>query len=156
MKVFIFALCVLSFTLSGYAQSISSIELVNNAKAYDGKTVTYAGEAIGDIMRRTGGAWLNISDGSSAIGVWATEDLIREIIHSGSFKSTGDWVEVTGVFQRACNQHGGDLDIHAQAIRRISSGKLRIERLNTGKRNHIFILSGILCLILILRQLKRK
>ena len=30
-----------------YAQPVSSIELINNAKLYDGKTVTYEGEVIG-------------------------------------------------------------------------------------------------------------
>ena len=148
-----FSLLVSNFC---FAQPVSSTELINNAKNYDGKTVAYSGEVIGDIMKRGEYAWVNVSDGQAALGIWLPKDLTRDILYSGSFKFSGDWIEVAGIFQRACPQHGGDLDIHAQALRRISSGKLRIERINTEKRNFIFILSGILCLVLILRQSKQR
>lgn len=139
-----------------YAQSVSSTELINNAKIYDGKTVAYEGEVIGDVMARGEFVWINLNDASNAIGVWIQKGLTREILYSGSYKSRGDWVEVIGKFNRACPEHGGDLDIHAQSIRKISPGKPLKEGLNTGKRNFVFILSGILCLILILSFLKLK
>jgi hypothetical protein len=134
---------------------ISSTELINNAKLYDGKTVVYEGEVIGDVMVRQDYAWVNLSDGTNAIGVWIPKSLTKDILYEGSYKSKGDWLEVTGTFSRSCSQHGGDLDIHAQAIRKTGSGRALAERLNLGKRNIFLVLTVMLCLILILRRLKR-
>ena len=136
------------------AQTVSSSELINNAKVYDGKTITYTGEMIGEVMARGDFAWVNLNDGQNAIGIWMPKGLTQDINYAGSYKAKGDWIEVTGVFQRACVLHGGDLDIHAQAVRKISSGRPSAEFLNIGKRNLFFTLTLILCLILILKQLK--
>ncbi len=129
-----------------YAQQISSTELINNAKEYDGKGVVYVGEAVGDVMMRGDFAWVNINDGENAIGVWLNKELAGEIKFTGSYRSKGDRLEITGVFQRNCTQHGGDTDIHAQGIRKISSGRVVSEKLDTSKRNFVFILLVVLCL----------
>ena len=134
---------------------ISSRELINNAKLYDGKTVVYEGEVIGDVMVRQDYAWVNLNDGLNAIGVWVPKTLIKNISYEGSYKFKGDWLEVTGTFSRSCAYHGGDLDIHAQALRKTGYGRVLTERLNLGKRNLFLVLTVILCLILILKHLKR-
>jgi len=152
--VLLVAFVVLGFTLNCFAQPISSTELINNAKLYDGKTVVYEGEAIGDIMVRGQFAWVNLNDGKNAIGIWLGKDLTTDILYTGSYKAKGDWIEVVGVFNRACAQHGGDLDLHAKSIRKTSPGRQTPERLNLGKRNLVLVLLGILCLVWILRQLK--
>ena len=157
---FKFLVVVFTFTfyflpLVCFAQPISSAELINNAKHYDGQTVVYEGEVIGDVMGRGAYAWINVRDEGGAIGIWLRQDLTKDILHAGSYKSQGDWIEITGVFHRACAQHGGDLDIHAQGIRQISPGRQRLEKMNLSKRNLVFILLGVLCLVLILKQLKR-
>lgn len=152
-----FTLFALHLALSVvFAQSISSAELINNADLYDGKTVTYAGEVIGDIMVRGDYAWINVKDGKTAIGVWVSSALVKDILYTGSYKSIGDGVEINGVFRRACPEHGGDLDIHAQAIRKTGTGRHLKEKLSVDKRNQVFILLGVLCLIWILTFLKRK
>ena len=137
-----------------YAQSISSTDLINNAKEYDGKSVVYTGEVIGDIMVRGDYAWINVNDGESAIGIWLEKGLTQGINYTGSYKSKGDWIEISGVFHRACSEHGGDLDIHAQGIRKINGGKEVLESLNVRKRNLAFALLGALCIVWILRRLK--
>jgi hypothetical protein len=129
-----------------YAQGISSTELINNAREYDGKSVVYTGEVIGDVMVRGDFAWVNLNDGENAIGVWLDKELAKEVKFAGSYQTKGDRLEITGVFQRVCIQHGGDMDIHAQDIRKISPGRLVKEELDKGKRNLTFILLGILCL----------
>ena len=139
-----------------YAQPISSTELINNAKQYDGKIVVYAGEAIGDIMKRGEFAWVNVNDGSNAIGIWVNSAQINDITVIGGYKKIGDAIEVTGVFHRACPEHGGDLDIHAQAVRKIASGRRLQERLNVSEINFAVILLGILGAVWILTLLKRK
>jgi hypothetical protein len=138
-----------------YAQQISSTELINNAKEYDGKSVVYVGEVIGDVMVRGDFAWVNINDGKNAIGVWLNEGLAKEIQFTGSYRAKGDRLEITGVFQRNCIQHGGDMDIHVQSIRKISPGKLIKEELDTGKRNFVFILLVVLCLVFVFVRRQR-
>jgi len=153
---FIMLFGVLCLPPAVWAQPISSTELINNAKQYDGKLVAYEGEAIGDIMVRGEYAWINVHDGKTAIGIWIDKDLTKDIFYAGSYKSKGDWVEIRGVFQRACPQHGGDLDIHAQAIRVIRQGRQTQEKLNLSKSNQAIVLLAILGMIWILTRLKRK
>jgi hypothetical protein len=136
-----------------WGQLISSSELINRAKDYDGKTVTYAGEAVGELMRRGDYAWVNLHDGQNALGIWLKADLASQIIYYTSYKYKGDRIEVTGVFQRACLQHGGDLDIHAASLQRLSSGRRVSQRLNPDKKNQAFILGALLLLVWILRLL---
>ncbi|MBM3245956.1 MAG: DNA-binding protein [Candidatus Omnitrophica bacterium] len=161
LKIFCFYIVLFTFAFLllpyfCYAQTISSSELINNTRQYDGKIVVYEGEVIGDVMARGRQAWLNVHDGNNAIGIWIDKDLTADILYTGSYKSRGDWVEISGIFQRACAQHGGDLDIHAQTIRKISPGRIVQEKLNPGKLRLALILLGILCLILILTLLRRK
>lgn len=137
------------------AAAISSAELINNARKYDASTVNYEGEVIGEVMLRGDYAWVNINDGLNAIGVWMPRELTRNIRYAGSYRAKGDWVSVTGVFNRACPQHGGDLDIHAKELTVISVGRETKERLNLAKGNLALVLFGILCLVLILRLLKK-
>lgn len=153
----LFALLAVHCTLyTCLAQSISSTELINNAKLYDGKTVVYEGEVIGDVMVRGRYAWINVNDGNNALGIWIDKDSTKDITYTGSYKTKGDWTEVTGVFQRACPQHGGDLDIHAQSLRKLMPGRQVTERLNEGKKIFALILLGVLSLAWTLRRLKTK
>jgi hypothetical protein len=160
-KAFTFCFAVLTFAFyvlrfNCMAQSLSSNELINNAKQYDTKIVSFQGEVIGDIMKRGNYAWVNLNDGNSAIGIWMSESLAKQITYAGSFKSKGDIIAVEGVFHRACLEHGGDLDIHAQAIRKISSGAVVVEKSSVGKNNFAIIFLGVLGLIWISNLLKRK
>lgn len=139
-----------------FAQSISSSELINNAKQYDGKTVTYSGEVIGDVMLRGNFAWVNINDGNNALGVWMSAGLAKEINFTGNYKSLGDSLEITGVFHRSCLEHGADLDIHAQSLRKLASGRMVNQRLNSDKRNLSFVLLGALLIIWILTLFRKK
>jgi len=147
---------ILFFPLSSFAGSISSNELIKNAKEYDGKPVVYTGEVIGDVMLRKEHAWANVNDGNNALGVWMSASSAKEINYTGSYKSIGDKIEVKGIFHRACLEHGGDLDIHAESVRKIESGRMISEKIDLGKRNLVFILGGLLVLIWILTLFRRK
>ena len=93
-------------------------------------------------MKRGDFSWVNINDGKDALGVWARNDLLKDLVYTGNYKCKEDWVEVTGVFHRACLEHGGDLDIHADSLRKISSGRNKQERLNTEKVNWFLCYRG--------------
>lgn len=147
------ALCLVLF-ISGYncyAQTTTSLDLLNNTKQYDGKVVHYKGEVIGDIMVRGDYAWLNINDGTIAIGIWAPKTMIQDIHCAGNYHKKGDIVEVSGTFHRSCLEHGGDLDIHAIKIKKITSGSLNIHPIS---RKKVYIGISSLALILLFYALK--
>ena len=143
------------FTSAGkiLAQPVSSDDLISHARDYDGKIVSYEGEIIGDIMKRGAFSWVNINDGKNALGVWAKNDLLKGLVYTGSYRCQGDLVEATGIFHRSCLEHGGDLDIHASSLRKVSSGRNKSEKINTEKLKMVFMLLGVSCLVLILSQL---
>jgi hypothetical protein len=158
MKVGSISFVMVFFLLSinCWAQPVSSKELINNAKNYDGKIVLYQGEAIGEIMKRGEFAWININDGESAIGVWAPLGLIKDVSLLGSYKQKGDLVEVSGLFNRSCPEHGGDMDIHAREIIKVSKGRHIPERINFGKARFALTLIFILGLVWILSLLSKR
>ena len=147
---------VFSWQVAAFSQNLSSSELINNAKEYDGKLIVYSGEVIGDVMKRNEFAWVNIFDGQNALGVWMSAVLAKEINLTGNYKSRGDNLEITGIFNRSCPEHGGDLDIHAQALRKLASGRIVNQKLNFDKVILSLILFGALFLIWILNLFKRK
>jgi hypothetical protein len=73
-------------------------------------------------MDRGGYTWINVSDGSNAIGVWVENRLMSGIAIAGRYKVHGDEVKISGVFHSACPDHGGDLDIHAAKIELLEKG----------------------------------
>ena len=125
---------------SGVAQAkaVSSTELVEHPKKYDGKTVTFRGEAVGDIMIRGDYAWVSLNDDSyrpakvvkeqklagynSGHSIWIKKEEAQKITHLGSYRHAGDIVKITGIFNRACTQHGGDMDIHATNLDVVKRG----------------------------------
>jgi len=152
-----FFLCALGLSASAAcAQEIfSSSVLIERAKELDGREVVYRGEAIGEAMLRGGYGWINIHDGQGAIGVWASSKMLSSIVYTGSYKVIGDWVEVRGVFNRACRAHGADLDIHATEILRIKDGHAIAHRLVPEKKRLVVVFSGVLLCLLILQLLKK-
>ena len=103
-------------------EEISSTNLIDHAKAYDTREITYSGEVIGDILNAGDYVWLNVSDGSNAIGIWAGNALAGEVQTAGRYSQHGDDVRISGTFYRACPEHGGDMDIHAESITLLNRG----------------------------------
>ena len=122
-RILILGLCLIWFcpTLA-VAEKVDSNTLIEQAMAYDGREVVFTGEVIGDVLNAGDHVWLNLSDGSNAIGVWVEKALTGGIQNVGRYAQHGDTVEVRGIFHRACPDHGGDLDIHAQSVTVIQQG----------------------------------
>ena len=121
--IFSLALLLLPAATLADGQSVGSNELIDRAKDYDGKTVVYEGEVIGDILYRGDYAWLAVFDGSNTIGCYVPAEQAKQITMVGGYGKRGDTVRIEGVFHRACAEHGGDLDIHASAITLLAAGK---------------------------------
>jgi len=160
LHCFIAGVVVLFFCPALLAQTVSitgpfsSGELIEHAKSHDKQEVVFKGEVVGEVMPRGNFFWVNINDGANAIGIWAEKKLASDIKYAGDYKTTGDVIEVVGVFNRACPEHGGDLDIHARAIKIIKAGNEREHKINKDKIKLTITLSIILCLTLILQVYK--
>ena len=125
----------------------TSTELVNKMNVpgditkglfWNGKTVTFHGEAIGEVMVRGDYAWIHLNDDAymeknveegatlagynSGMAIWVPAELTKQIDTYGDYKHEGTIVEITGVFNAACKEHGGDMDIHATSLRILRVG----------------------------------
>lgn len=117
-KVMIIVL-IIAFPMSSIAQAetITKInDLIENAKMLDGQELVIEGEVIGEDMDRGDYSWVNINDSSNAIGIWLSTAEADKIEFYGNYKNIGDTVTVTGVFYRACKEHGGEADFHARSF----------------------------------------
>ena len=125
----------------------SSTELVNRMNVpgditkglfWNGKTVTFHGEAIGEVMIRGDYAWVHLNDDAymeknveegaklagynSGMAVWVPAALTKTVDTYGDYKHEGSIVEITGTFNAACKEHGGDMDIHATSLKVLRVG----------------------------------
>ncbi len=121
---------------------VASSRLVEEARALDGARLAFEGEAIGAALSRGGYAWLNLSDGSYAIGIWLPRAETGKVRRYGSYTGKGDLVRVEGVFHRSCPEHGGDLDIHAEQLEIVAAGAPAAHPVGRGR----LILAGALLL----------
>lgn len=125
---------------------VSSTSLIENANKYSGKEVVYQGEAIGDVMKRGKYGWVNLHDGSNAIGVWAPVDMLNKIEFVGDYNHIGDMVLVEGIYSQACTEHGGDIDIHAKSLTIIKTGRKVSHPINKTKAS----IAGVLFLLAVI------
>jgi hypothetical protein len=120
----LFPLLLLSVrAVAAQASDARVAELVERAKELDGREVRVVAEAIGMSMRRLDGTWINVSDGSGAIGLWFPGSGAMGVEVFGSWSFRGDILRAVGVFHRACGEHGGDMDIHVIGLEIVERGK---------------------------------
>lgn len=137
-------LVMIIFFLSFYSgvceaqNTISLNELVENGKSFDGKTVVFQGEALGEALERGAYSWVNVSDSTNVMGIWMKYDDAKKIGMFGDYKHKGDILKISGVFHRACKEHGGDMDIHSMTVDVVEHGHQIKEKVSSQK-----ILAGI-------------
>lgn len=121
----------------------SSGQLVEQNRLFNGKRVTFAGEAIGEVMVRGDYAWIHLNDDAymernveesaklggynSGMAIWAPAVLTKQIDTYGDYKHEGSIVQITGTFNAACKEHGGDMDIHADTVKLIRPGHVVVD-----------------------------
>lgn len=127
----------------------SSADLVEQPKQLDGMTVMFEGEVIGEAMVRGDMAWLHINDDAyyvknveegaqlggynSGMAVWLPADLTEGIQYFGDYEHEGDIVQVEGIFNAACAEHGGDMDIHATRLDVLKQGHEVVDEVKPQK-----------------------
>ncbi len=123
----------------GPGEAPGSAQLVERPKEFDGRSIVFTGEVIGEAMLRGDHAWIHVNDDAyylknveegaplggynSGMAVFVPAALVEDIGHYGDYKHEGDVVTVTGVFNAACPEHGGDMDIHAEELRIDAPGR---------------------------------
>jgi hypothetical protein len=112
---------ILSFTLQ-QSPAISINELIEQSLDLDHQTITLEAEVIGEVLERGENAWINVNDGTNAIGIYLTLDQTKQLKVFGDYFNVGDVVRVQGIFERSCVEHGGEMDIHASSIQVIKAG----------------------------------
>lgn len=147
-KVFILltAVVLLGFALPSCAETIQTTtvaSLVEKATQVDGQAVELTLEAIGDRMRRGDHFWVNGLDSSGAIGLWVSAADGNKVTLFGDSKHIGDIIRITGVFHRACVEHGGDLDIHVNKLEVIGNGYETERKMPGWKIDSMVILAMI-------------
>jgi hypothetical protein len=129
---------------------LSTTELVENSYKWDGKTVSFKGEVLQDLMVRKDGTWMNLSDdNNTAMGVFVPTDVVMPTISRVvDYRTIGDVVLITGVFHRACVQHEGETDIHAVSVTVLSPGSPRENPIHLDRVVWLVVLSGLLGLVM--------
>lgn len=167
LKILIFSSLLLSPFAGATAFALtSSTQLIEEHQSYNGKTVTFEGEAIGDVMIRGEGAWIHLNDDpygknrsrelsgyNSGMAIWISSDEAGKIETLGNYNNWGDLVRVVGTFNAACSEHGGDMDIHASSLSVIKPGESREHTIGAGR---IFWAIGLGFLSAILFLLNRR
>lgn len=116
------------------AESVINInDLIENAKQLDGQQVIVQGEAIGERLDRGDYSWVNINDGTNAIGIWVKKSEAEKISFYGNYKHKGDIIKITGIFHRACTEHGGEADLHSSSMVIIEEGHAIKEQVSDSK-----------------------
>lgn len=103
-------------------------------EAFDGRRVTYAGEAVGDVLRRDGGAWVLVNDDdyalvlgplpshrdhrgtNSGLSVWVPDELLDRISGLGRPNQRGDVLLIDGHIVRTDTSDGGGLTLRADDL----------------------------------------
>lgn len=146
-------LCAITKTYA-FADVVEINTLINKSRQYDGQTVVVKGEALLEALERKNFAWVNINDGTNAMGVVMPYDSVEKIKMYGDFKQKGDVLEIEAVFHRSCIEHGGDMDLHLIRILSITPGEKVTHPVTQNKL--LFALISIIGAIISLLLYKNK
>lgn len=124
------ALCVLAAPAAALEPRVlTPAEAVTQAldsadAAGEGLTVTVQGEAVGEALSAPGGRrWVNLYGDGTALGVVVSAREAESIPAFGEYRQRGATVRVTGTMRHGCDEHGGDLDLHATSVTVLDGGE---------------------------------
>lgn len=153
---------------SGSPPQVSSDELLDCPRAYDGRVVRYRGEPVGEVLPRGDHAWVQLNDGvyaqtnplplrrdfagsNSGVGVRLPAGGVGEIVHVGGPQRHGDLIEVEGRFHRVLPDTADTMAIDADRVQRVRGGE-PIERRVLPDRQLAAITLGVLAVAMVLGE----
>lgn len=116
------------------AGRIASTQVHLCPRAFDGLTVTYVGEVIGEVLPRRGGAWVQVNDDiyalevgplvghreqdgfNTGMSVWLPDGLHQQIEAAGRPGRRGDVILVRGTLHQADPDDGGGITVRAEEL----------------------------------------
>ncbi|MBW3662061.1 MAG: hypothetical protein KY469_03090 [Actinobacteria bacterium] len=119
---------------------VRSSEVVNCPEVFDGHTIEYIGEVVGDVLRRDDGAWLLVNDDAYALEsgplpahrdyhgtntgltVWVGTEIADVIEMTGGPGRRGDVFHFRGPILRVDPADGGGLTLRAREAELVSRG----------------------------------
>jgi hypothetical protein len=116
------------------AGRVSSTQVFLCPRAFDGLTVTYVGEVIGEVLPRRGGAWAQVNDDiyalevgplvghreqdgfNTGLSVWLPDGLHQQVEEVGRPGRRGDVILIRGTLERTDPQDGGGTTVRATSL----------------------------------------
>ncbi|MBP7732313.1 MAG: hypothetical protein KA140_00915 [Caldisericia bacterium] len=131
-------------------------ELINETaidRQLDGTRIVLEGEVISEAIERKDGCWVNVTDGSIAIGVFFKDKKnIEKIKYWGMHKVKGDTVRIEGKVHLADKETGGELDVQGEKLTVVIPGFRIDENIPVWKIIAGSVL-GLIALLLIAERL---
>ena len=139
-----------SQTLAEEPPLVTTTQLVEQSATWDGKTVSFKGEVLEDVLARADGTWLNLSDGNNtAMGIFVPKTVSMPTISwTEDYRTIGDTVLVTGVFHRACVEHEGETDIHALSVVVVRQGSTKENPIHRDRVVWLIVLALALAVVM--------
>lgn len=147
---------ILSVLLTLQTSIVSINDLIKNSHEFDNQAITIKAEVILEVLERDDFAWINVNDGTNAIGVYLPIEMTKELDVFGDYNHKGDVVLIEGVFTRNCDEHGGEIDIHATKITVVEEGYVVKHDLSTWKFIVAFISFSLSIIALLVYRSTRK
>ncbi len=163
----VFSFLLLSSTpVFADAPLIKLSELYSNSKSYDGKTLRLRGEILSIKIKKEGGYFLQLNDDpyvqksisegarpsgtNISIAIFVRPEHAEKIKNYGDYLTKGDIVEVEGVFNLTCSEHGGETDFHVTDLKILRYGgaiKHKLDITIFYATVFLFVISGALFII---------
>lgn len=124
---------ILSLILTLQTSIVSINDLISQSHAYDDQAITIEAEVILEVLERGENAWINVNDGTNAIGVYLPIEMVKDLDVFGDYNHKGDVVLIEGIFTRNCDEHGGEIDIHATKLTIVEEGYVVTHELSSLK-----------------------
>ncbi|MFP4148421.1 MAG: hypothetical protein ACLFUG_06095 [Nitriliruptoraceae bacterium] len=123
---------------------VSSTQVYRCPDGFDGLEVSYVGEVVGEVLRRDGGAWVQLNDDpyaletgplvghreragfNTGLSVWLEGDLADRIEQPGRAALRGDVVLVRGTVYRADPDDAGGTTLRASELETLA-GPLQLD-----------------------------
>lgn len=113
---------VLALLFASQINQVTINQLIADSHDFDQSVIMIEAEVILEVLERNENAWINVNDGTNAIGVYLPLSMTADIEVFGDYEHQGDIVRIVGVFSRNCVEHGGEIDIHATSLEVIKQG----------------------------------
>ena len=91
---------ILSITITN-SPVVTINTLIEQSLTHDHQTVVIEGEVLGEVLERGDHAWLNVNDGTNAIGIYLKLDQTSGLKYFGDYFNQGDIVSTINYEQKA-------------------------------------------------------